>query len=70
MIGDIPTTEANTLLRRASAASTYLLSQRTALESKPGRETKIYELVSKFTLKSDPSFGYGISEFLISRKTT
>jgi len=34
MIGDISTYKANTLLRRASAASTYLLSQRTALESK------------------------------------
>ncbi len=34
MIGDISTNKANTLLRRASAASTYLLSQRTALESK------------------------------------
>lgn len=34
MIGDISTKKANALLRRASAASTYLLSQRTALESK------------------------------------
>ncbi len=34
MIGDIGTQEANMLLRRVSAASTYLLSQRTALESK------------------------------------
>ncbi|MFW9831844.1 MAG: hypothetical protein ACFFD8_08715 [Candidatus Thorarchaeota archaeon] len=34
MIGNISTTDANQLLRRASAASTYLLSQRTALESK------------------------------------
>jgi hypothetical protein len=34
MIGDLSTNKANTLLRRASAASTYLLSQRTALESK------------------------------------
>ncbi len=34
MIGDISTNKANALLRRASKASTYLLSQRTALESK------------------------------------
>jgi len=34
MIGDITTQDANNLLRRASEASTYLLSQRTALESK------------------------------------
>ncbi|MDO8056925.1 MAG: hypothetical protein Q6361_08700, partial [Candidatus Hermodarchaeota archaeon] len=34
MIGDISTQDANNLLRRASEASTYLLSQRTALESK------------------------------------
>ena len=34
MIGDISTEEANKLLRRVSEASTYLLSQRTALESK------------------------------------
>jgi hypothetical protein len=39
-------------------------------QSKPGYETNIYEIVSQFTLKGDPSFGYGISEFLISRKTT
>ena len=38
-------------------------------QSKPGRETNIYEIVSQFTLKGDPSFGYGIAEFLISRKT-
>ncbi len=36
--------------------------------SKPGRETNIYEIVSQFTLKDDPSFGYGIAEYLISRK--
>ncbi|MFX1565141.1 MAG: hypothetical protein ACFFCH_04040 [Promethearchaeota archaeon] len=39
-------------------------------QSKSGYETNIYEIVSKFTLKGDPSFGYGISEFLISRKTS
>lgn len=33
-LGEISTKEANKLLRRASEASTYLLSQRTALESK------------------------------------
>jgi hypothetical protein len=37
-------------------------------QSKPGHETNIYEIVSQFTLKGDPGIGYGISEFLISRK--
>jgi hypothetical protein len=39
-------------------------------QSKPGWETNIYEIVSQFTLKGDPSFGYGIAEFLVSRKTS
>ncbi|MFX1509280.1 MAG: hypothetical protein ACFFBR_03145 [Promethearchaeota archaeon] len=39
-------------------------------QAKPGYETNIYEIVSQFTLKGDPSYGYGISEFLVSRKTT
>ncbi len=39
-------------------------------QAKPGYETKIYEIVSQFTLKGDPSYGYGISEFLISQKAT
>jgi hypothetical protein len=38
-------------------------------QSKPGYETRIYEIVSQFTLKGDPHFGYGIAEYLISQKT-
>ena len=36
-------------------------------QSKPGRETNIYEIVSEFTLRDDPETGYGIAEYLISR---
>ena len=39
-------------------------------QSKPGWESNIYEIVSQFSLKDDPGIGYGIAEFLISRKTS
>jgi hypothetical protein len=38
-------------------------------QAKPGRETNIYEIVSEFKLHDDPATGYGIAEYLISRKT-
>ncbi|MFW9831845.1 MAG: hypothetical protein ACFFD8_08720 [Candidatus Thorarchaeota archaeon] len=39
-------------------------------QSKRGRETKIYEIVSQFTLREDPDVGYGIAEYLITQKNT
>jgi hypothetical protein len=39
-------------------------------QAKTGYKTHIYEIVYQFTLEGDPIFGYGISEFLISRKTS
>ena len=38
-------------------------------QSKPGRETNIYEIVSEFALHDDPGKGYGIAEYLRSRET-
>ena len=38
-------------------------------QSKPGYQTNIYEVVSHFMLKKYPDSGYGIAEYLISRKT-
>jgi len=38
-------------------------------QAKPGYQTSIYEIVSNFTLKRNPEPGYGIAEYLVSRKT-
>lgn len=38
-------------------------------QAKPGYQTNIYEIVSNFSLKRHPEPGYGIAEYLVSRKT-
>jgi hypothetical protein len=38
-------------------------------QAKPGYQTSIYEIVSNFSLKGYPEPGYGIAEYLVSRKT-
>ena len=53
-------------LLKSAKLQTYVYPPR---QTKPGHETRIYEIVSSFRLQKQAEVGYGIAEQLVSRRT-